>query len=471
MTKGLILFNTRVTYLRRLLFLFFIFLPVIPLFAEVNVDKSVTKSDNWIPKMSPYIISETVTIEKTGFITIHPGTVVKFKEGAQLVVKGALYAKGSPKNPVRFLPEDGESFYEGIRFETKYKNSVEFCIMIRGAIVSEGSKLILNNNYILNSTGVELFHFSNAIIKDNYFYNNTYGVYAEGQSINAVISGNTFHKSRFAIYIKEIKNGKVQVNKNNLMQNQVSVTNYTPANIDCKNNFWAAVTDKAIEKAIFDKKNNRKAGRVIYKPFSRSKLRLFSPPPAFISLVKLYLKLKRPDEQPRKLGISASALGFIPVTPESLRGEAEFGFGGGAEFTLNITGAFLGGLETKIIRVENTDQSVYKYNLDMTQLLLNFYGYIGYKPRIYFIPYIKLGNGIAVFTQEYKYNAGGTDKYPEITYTAHAGAGFEWYPMKYFSLKAEAMYSYTFSGRGNISYPYIGLAGTVYFETPFFLND
>ncbi len=461
---------------KSLLLLALLIIPVI-LSAETNLSGEIDTVQSWTPKYSPYIVSEPVVISKKGFVTIYPGTVIKFKEKGQIIVKGAMYAKGSPKNPVRFLPFDGTTFYDGIRFESSYKNTIEFSIMIRGAIISEGSRLVLNNNYILNSTGVELFHFAKAEIKNNYFYNNTYGVYVEGQQIQYNITGNTFNKCRFGIYLKSNKNGAGAANQNNFIKNRVSFTNYTPANISAKNSYWGLASEKRIERTIYDKRNNKKVGNVIYKPYSKSKLRLFSPPSTYVSLVKLYLKLKRSDEQPTKVSVGGGILGFMPLTPDYLSEETEFGLGVSVETTFNITGAFLFGVEGRTFFIDNVDKSEYDYNLSMTNIYLNFYGYFGWQPKVFFLPYFKIGNGVSLLTQQYKADTpifdGGTSntqKFNEISYTAHAGLGLEWFMFKFFSWKLEAMYNYTFSEHGNISFPYAGLTGTVYFDAPFFLN-
>ena len=90
----------------------FLVISIAGAYAETIVEGIVEKTENWNPKNSPYVISGTVTVEKKGFLTLYPGTTVRFKEGAQLLVKGVLYSKGTPQNPVRFIPDDGTSFYE-----------------------------------------------------------------------------------------------------------------------------------------------------------------------------------------------------------------------------------------------------------------------------------------------------------------------------------------------------------------------
>ncbi len=450
-----------------------LFLPRV--YAEVYLDSRIDDSRTLIPEESPYIIDGEVVIGKKGFLTINPGAVLKFKEGAEITVKGALYSRGTPKNPVRMLPFDGESFYKGIRFESSYKNTVEFTVIIRGALVSRGSPVVINNNYILNSTGVEIFHFGKAVIKNNYFYNNTYGVYIEGKNIKYNIYGNTFNKCRYGVYVKELINGSGRAKKNNFFTNEVCVANYTPHNLDFRNNYWGVTGEKRIQKKIFDKRHNKRLGKVIYLPYSKRKLRLFEPPAAYVSLVKIYLKLKRPDKQPTKVGVGAGFTGFMPLTPGELSGIEGYGTGLSAEATFNITGAFLLGVEGKMSRFGGAADGGYDFSMSLTQFMVNFYAYIGWKKRIYFVPYVKIGNGLSLVSSVYEageplFDGEKTKKENAVCYSAHAGAGLEWFLSRFFSLKAEAVYNYTFYEKGNISYPNINLSGNIYFDAPFFLN-
>jgi hypothetical protein len=451
------------------LFITLIFLPAA--FAETYAPAVITKNETWIPKYSPYIVDGTVTIEKTGFLTIMPGTVVKFKEDSKIFVKGALYSKGDPKNPVRMLPYDITSFYDGIVFESRYKNTIEFTIIIRGAITSKGSQVSITNNYILNSTGIELYHFSTALIKDNYFYNDTYGVYIEGKEVKYTIGQNTFNNGRFAIYIKDTPKAEGVILKNNFFKNVVNVTNYSPADIEAKDNYWGYSEEPAIQKFIYDKRNNEKAGKVVYAPFAKAPYGLWEPTDAFISLVKIYLNMKRPDEEPTRISIGGGAIGLMPLAPKYLSAESNFGLGLDAEFTSNITGAFLWGLQLQNVGLENKRGDTYRYNMSVANIMANGIGYIGWKRNVFFIPYTKLGLGASIVSEQYKYDDGTTKKYNNICFTAGAGAGLEWFVVKFASLKLEAMFNATLNGRGAILYPVAGLTANLYFDTPFYVND
>ncbi len=439
-------------------------------YGETNAPSLIDKTENWTPKNSPYIVDGTLTIDKKGFLKIYPGTVVKFKKDSKILVKGALYSKGDPKNPVRMLPFDGESFYDGIRFESRYKNTIEFTIMIRGAISCEGSNIIITNNYILNSTGIELFHFSNALIKDNYFYNDTYGVYAEGKEMKFTIEQNTFNNGRFAVYLKDIPKAQMLIKNNNFFKNQVNLTNYSAWDVDAKENYWGYSEVKGINEFIFDKKNNEKAGKVVFEPYSKGPFKLWEPTDAFISLVKIYLNLKRPDEEPSRVSVGGAFNAVMPLTPPRVQKDAALGLSVNGTFTCSITGAFLFGLDLGGVWLSKTEGDTYRHSVSIYDLLFCGYGYFGYKKNAFLIPYGKIGLGLAILSEEFKFSDGTTKKNNQPCLAAQGGIGLEYYPVKFFSLKLEGTFNCVLPNNGAFLYPLVTLSGNLYFDTPFFVD-
>lgn len=448
----------------------------LPLRAETEISGTIEKNSSWSPKLSPYVISGEVTVGVNAFLTMYPGTTVKFKEGGKLVVKGTLHARGDRLNPVRFLPYDNESFYEGVILQGRKKSVIEHAIMIRGAITTEAAPLGLNNCYILNSTGVLLKVYSDADIKDNYFYNNTYGVYVEGKNAKFSLVGNTFNRNRFAVYLKEMTKDGAVINGNNFFDNKVSVANYTPDTVMAKNNYWGTAEEKDIARQIFEKKNNPKVGEVTYRPFAKTKLAVYEPPEAFLSLVKIYLSLKRPDEEPVRFAIGAGADYLYMLAPEWVNNELDFGKGIRAEFTFNITGYFKGGIEAEVLSGDFANED-YKFNFSLTQFLATFYSYIGWQKNIYFVPYAKIGMGVGLISAEWRslkglpiYDGETSKKYNELNYAVFGGLGCEYFVTRFFSIKAEALYNCTTSRKGAVMFPMANLSACFYFDTPFIVN-
>ncbi len=444
-------------------------------YAETAVDKVIDRQQNWIPKNSPYIISGEVVIEKTGFITLHPGTTVRFKEGAQITVKGVLYSKGSPQNPVRFIPDDGTSFYEGIKFQSPYRNTIEHSIMIRGGIISEGTNVTITNNYILNSTGIQLQHLSVTLVKDNYFFNNTYGIHADGRNMQMSVTNNTFNKNRFALYINNIPGARAVFKNNNFVQNQVNLTNYSPSDVDCKENYWGTADEKMAARLIFDRKNNNKVGRAVFMPLAKQPFKLFQPPAGFMALVKQYLTLKRPDEDPERVAFGGSFTAQMPFTPERVVSETNLSLGGAAEFTANITGVFLWGIEAKQFFSLTEKKEDYDYSLSTSLITANLYFYPGWQKNVWLVPYVKMGNGIALITEDYSseqplFNGTYSKKHLEVNYAFTAGVGLEVFPLRNISLKLDVTYAVVTAKHGGINSGCASFGTMLYFDSPLFLN-
>lgn len=440
------------------------------IFADTNVPSVISNTVNWSQKDSPYIIDGDVTVEKTGFVRIYPGTVVKFKKDARILVRGAMYSRGDPKNPVRMIPYDGMSFYNGIRFESNYKNIIEFTIIIRGQISCEASNITINNNYILNSTGIELFHFSEVLIKDNYFYNDTYGVYSEGKQLKFTVLQNTFNNGRYALYFKDMPAANMNIKNNNFFKNESNLTNYSVSDVQVKENYWGYTDEKGIDSLIFDKKDNEKAGKAVYQPYAKVPYELWQPTDAFISLVKIYLNQKT-EEEPARVSFGFAANGIMPLNMPNVKTKDAFGIGLGGNFTANITGAFLFGLDMGSAWVAKQHGEDFEYSMNALNLLACGYGYMGYKKNMFFIPYLKIGLGGTILSEEYKYTDEHTKKKNTIGFTSQAGMGLEYFPIKFFSIRLESTINYLISPSGNMVYPLIGVSGNVYFDTPLFADE
>lgn len=369
------------------------------------------------------------------------------------------------------IPSDNQSFYDGLVFESRYKNSVEFTIMIRGAISSRGSQVNITNNYILNSTGVELYYYSNSLIKDNYFYNDTYGVYMEGKGISYQILENTFNNNRFAVYIKDTPKAIGLVARNDFFKNSVNITNYSAADADCRGNYWGYEEEHEVQQFIYDKRNNEKAGRVFYDPFEKTPLKLWEPTDEFISLVRIYLNMKSPEAAQQKISIGGGIEALMPVTPSTLNKEYKYGLGMDADFYIDLTDSIMAGLEYQSTTLDDSRGDSYDHTITTQDLLASGIFYLGYKRNVFLVPYLKAGIGGAIVSEQFKNSFTDTKKDNQVAFAADAGAGIEWFMLKFFSLKLEASYNAVAGNTGLISYPVASITGNLYFDAPFYVND
>jgi len=125
----------------------------------------------------------------------------------------------------------------------------------------------------------------------------------------------------------------------------------------------------------------------------------------------------------------------------------------------------------RTMSLEN-EKEFYKYKLDMTDLLINVYWYMGYKKDMFLMPYLRLGNGVALVSTMYLFDTGDSLKNNDIDYTVEAAAGVEYIFLKMFSIRADAGYNYTLTPNGkNISYPFLNITGGIVFDVPLFLSE
>jgi hypothetical protein len=184
------------------------------------------------------------------------------------------------------------------------------------------------------------------------------------------------------------------------------------------------------------------------------------------------LNQKKPEEEKPRIGFSVGATGFMPLSPDSLAKEGSLGSGFSGECDVNFNGWFMLGLEGKLMSMSSVKE-LYNFNMDITDIMLNAYAYLGYKKGIYFVPYVRLGNGVSLISRQYQYMAGGSKKMNSLDYNFEFALGAEYFVIRYFSLRADAGFNYTLSqgGGGNIMYPTGKLAGYIYFDTPLFLSE
>lgn len=80
--------------------LFFIFAPKV--FAYTVVDGDIIENTTWTQDQSPYVVSYPIVVVTGVVLDINPGVIVKFDDGASLLVDGTLNAKGINTEPIYF---------------------------------------------------------------------------------------------------------------------------------------------------------------------------------------------------------------------------------------------------------------------------------------------------------------------------------------------------------------------------------
>ena len=115
----------------------------------------------WDPSNNPYIVQGHVTVPFGCFLTILPGTIVRFEAGIGLWVDGLLTADGALNNEIQFLPNTLiiPLPWRGIQFNATATGSVTWSIFDRSdvAILVDGSSPLITNNLVRSTTFVGFY--------------------------------------------------------------------------------------------------------------------------------------------------------------------------------------------------------------------------------------------------------------------------------------------------------------------------
>ena len=136
-----------------------------------SVGGHISVNTTWTIGNSPYIVEETVVVEPDVTLSIEPGVEVRFSDGTELVVDGALSAIGDAANYITFTsnataPASGD--WGGIEFE---EMSDDAACIVDWAIVRYAS------------TGVYAYGSSPAIRNSVIEYNSNFGIYSSSVTI------------------------------------------------------------------------------------------------------------------------------------------------------------------------------------------------------------------------------------------------------------------------------------------------
>lgn len=224
---------------------------------------SISTNTVWDSKL-PYIIYNSLTIEKNTTLQIAGGTRVLFHKNGTLNIKGTLKVNGNKTDSVLFASDRMERLYQdepgqwnGLHFYGTSQNSSINYVVIKNAIVgitadslsiNENPKLLLANSIVKNMQVVGFFGYHTELAAfNNLFFNcGQYLLYGiGGGSYN--LKQNTFAAYNFtflrktpAVYLSDYINDQ----ENDAMQ--ANLTN---------NIIWGSLDDEY----LFEKKTNKTA--------------------------------------------------------------------------------------------------------------------------------------------------------------------------------------------------------------------
>lgn len=165
------------------------------------VGGSITAPTTWLAADSPYIVTQTVTIEGSGALTLEPGVEVRFRAGTGLHVRsGPLLIQGTVAKQV-LLTADADTpspgFWNGISAEgTSQPNSLGYCVVEYAdiAFYAQDSDRHTINHCILRHNDESAIHVEGdwLTVTDSEIHDNGLGVRLR-KSFYDVLTGNQIH--------------------------------------------------------------------------------------------------------------------------------------------------------------------------------------------------------------------------------------------------------------------------------------
>lgn len=212
-------------------------------------------------------VRQPVTVSPGAELTVAPGTTVEFSEGAGMLVKGRLMAKGLNEAKIRFTSDrrNGAGDWDEIQLEYATGSIISNCIFefATWGLHSHFTNLVVADSYFSNNYGGMRFRSGPAEIRNSLFENNTIGIRA--YIGNAVFRGNTIRKNEIGIFVREKGSGLV-ITGNNILDNSsygIRIGDFNDEDVNARGNWWGGADPSS---AIFDAKSEPGIGTVLVDP-------------------------------------------------------------------------------------------------------------------------------------------------------------------------------------------------------------
>lgn len=218
-------------------------------------------------------VTQPVSVPSGVELTITPGSTVEFSEGAGMVVRGRLIARGEDSAKIRFTSDrrKGPGDWDEVQLEYATGSIVSHCIFeyATWGLHSHFTNLIVSDSYFAENYGGMRFRSGPVEIRNSTFSNNSIGIRA--YLGNAVIKGNTIQKNEVGIFVRE-KGGGLVITGNDIIDNSsygIRVGDFNNEDVNARGNWWGGNPSGA----IFDEKYEPGIGRVQFEPYLNAPVR------------------------------------------------------------------------------------------------------------------------------------------------------------------------------------------------------
>jgi len=204
------------------------------------------------------------------FLTLAPGTTVRFTPASGLVIRGRLKAEGTLEKPIRFtsLSEQKQEAWDEIILEQATDSTISHAIIeyATWGIHGHFTNLLLEHIVARKNGGGMRFRSGPVTIRQSVFKENGIGIRA--YMGNALIEENIISGNEIGLFVRE-RGGGLIVRKNNFEANSdynIRSGDFNSEDIRAQENWWG--TEEPLT-TIFDGRREEGIGKVLLDPYLR----------------------------------------------------------------------------------------------------------------------------------------------------------------------------------------------------------
>mgnify|MGYP001185764134 CR=1 FL=1 len=215
---------------------------------------SISKNETLRKNESPFLLNETLTIEKNAILFIENGVEIRIDTGVNILVHGKLFANGTKNNHIVFCPKQKTKEW-GCFYFFNGTGSFNFTKVIEGKINSKYTDLSFNNSSInikkkrlvfgINRNPIIWTHYGSFLLENSTIEGNGTGEGINTNFSKSVVRNSTFINLPDAVEYICVKDGIIE-NCTIKDSPDDAIDMNACHNILVKNNFIENTIDKAI---------------------------------------------------------------------------------------------------------------------------------------------------------------------------------------------------------------------------------
>lgn len=202
------------------------------------------------------------------FLTVAPGTTVRFTPGSGLIIRGRLKAEGTREKPILFTSQSGQQreSWDEIILEQATDSTITHAIIeyATWGIHGHFTNLLLEHIVARKNGGGMRFRSGPVTVRQSIFRENGIGIRA--YMGNAIIEENIISGNEIGLFVRE-RGGGLLVRRNNFIANSdynIRSGDFNTEDIRAEGNWWGTQDPLT---TIFDGRQEEGIGKVLLEPY------------------------------------------------------------------------------------------------------------------------------------------------------------------------------------------------------------